>query len=135
MHEMKARNIDGNVTFFGWVEGGSKIEILKRASLFLLPSYGEGMPMCLLEAMGLGLPVVSTKVGGVPRIVKNGINGFVLEPGDAQGIANAIINILDNPSGYPAMSKASKATAASHSLKRYEKRLESLYDEVLGGGR
>lgn len=135
IREMQERRVEGSVRFLGWVESKRKMDVLKQSSLFLLPSYGEGMPMCILEAMGLGLPVVSTSVGGVPQIVENGVNGFIAEPGDARGIAHAIIEIFADENEYSSMSRQSKARAACHSTRNYAKRLEAIYNEVLEDGR
>lgn len=80
--------------FLGWIEGEEKKEWLERAKVFFLPSYSEAMPMSILEAMGYGLPVVASNVGGIPSIVRNNINGFTFIPGDVEGMAAAIIEIL-----------------------------------------
>ncbi|URN84120.1 glycosyltransferase family 4 protein [Acetobacterium wieringae] len=89
-------DISAYCEFPGWVRGREKEELLSQASLFFLPSYNEGMPMAILDAMGYGLPIVSTSVGGIEKIVHNGENGFVFGPGDIEGFAKAIIKILSN---------------------------------------
>ena len=59
--------------------------------LFALPSlYGEGMPMVVLEAMAAGLPIVSTRVEGIPQVVRDGVDGLLAEAGSAQALANAL---------------------------------------------
>lgn len=123
--------IDDQVELVGWVDDVKKIQMLKRASLFLLPSYGEGMPMCVLEAMGLGLPVVATNVGGIPRLVADGQNGLLCDSGDAGGIAAAIVSILDSPERLAAMGAVSKERAHLHSFGPYGEKLKSIYDGVL----
>ena len=77
-------------------EGKEKDRLLRESDIFFLPSYNEGMPMSILDAMGYGLPIVSTDVGGIPKIVHNGENGHVCEPGDVQTFSNALMNILMN---------------------------------------
>ena len=89
--------------------------------------------MCVLEAMGLGLPVVSTRVGGIPQIVESGENGFLLEPGDMWSIADAIVKILEDENLYAVMSKKSKMRAERHSMRSYAEQLDAIYNEVLGG--
>lgn len=86
--------VEKNVVFPGWIRGTQKDEQLRDADVFFLPSYNEGMPMSILDAMGYGLPIVSTNVGGIPEIVLEGKNGYCCNPGDIENIAKAIFNIL-----------------------------------------
>ena len=74
----------------GFLEHAAFIEELRRADIFLMPSFGEGFPNSLLEAMAAGLACVATPVGAVPEIVDDGSEALVIEPGDADGLARAI---------------------------------------------
>lgn len=130
-NELADRSLESSVKLMGWIDSKKKIDLLKSAALFLLPSYGEGMPMCILEAMGLGLPVVSTDVGGVPRLVENGVNGYLCEPGNAEAIACAIVSLLEHPETLHHMGVESKARAASRSVEAYGKRLKVIYDDLI----
>lgn len=87
--------------------------------------------MSILEAMGLGLPVVATDVGGIPQIVQSGSNGVLCAPGDTEAMASAIVKVLGDSGLYAAMSAKSKSIAESHSIPVYSSELESIYDEVL----
>jgi glycosyltransferase involved in cell wall biosynthesis len=78
----KELGIENNVKFLGWVNGDAKDKIFREASVFCLPSYAEGFPMAVLDAWAYGIPVVTTPVGGIPDIVKDGINGLLFQPGD-----------------------------------------------------
>lgn len=89
-----AKGVEKNVIFPGWVRGKDKDKLLRESDLFFLPSYNEGMPMSILDGMGYGLPVVSTNVGGIPKIVHNEKNGYVCSPGEITDFAEAIIKIL-----------------------------------------
>ncbi len=129
--EFSKRGLEENLSCLGWIDGKEKLGILKSSSLFLLPSRFEGMPMSVLEAMGLGLPVVATDVGGIPQIVQSGANGVLCAPGDTETMASAIVKILGNEDLYAAMSGKSKSIAESHSIPVYSFELESIYDEVL----
>jgi glycosyltransferase involved in cell wall biosynthesis len=74
----------------GWVSGLTKIDIFARADIFVLPSYAEGMPISILEAMASSIPVIATKVGGIPDLITEGQEGYLLDPGDVEGLARAI---------------------------------------------
>ena len=86
-----------HVRLLGWVSGEEKHRILSAATVFLLPSYSEGLPMAVLEAMAYGLPVISTPVGGIPEAVVDGETGFLVSPGDVQALSKKISLLLGNP--------------------------------------
>jgi glycosyltransferase involved in cell wall biosynthesis len=80
------------------VEGRKKEELYLRTTVYVLPSYYEGMPRSLLEAMSYGLPIVTTDINGVSDLVQDGIDGLLIKPGDIQGLAHKIIMLLrDEP--------------------------------------
>ena len=93
-HLCEKQGIADHVVFPGWVRDKKKDDMLRKADVFFLPSYNEGMPMSILDAMGYGLPVVSTNVGGIPKIVRNEENGYCCEAGDINNFANALAKIL-----------------------------------------
>jgi len=71
-------------------------DILPAVDMLVMPSLREGLPMVLLEAMAAGVPVVATKVGGVPEIIEDGKNGLIVEPANVDMLKTAISEILDN---------------------------------------
>lgn len=80
--------------------GKQRKEILsffRVADVFVLPSFVEGLPIALLEAMALGVPSISTRVNGIPEAVKDNNTGLLVEPGDADGLADAIETLLNDP--------------------------------------
>ena len=119
------------VRFLGWVDANQRKDILRASSLYLLPSYAEGMPMSILEGVGFNLPIVSTPVGGIPSIVHDGENGILCEPGDAAEFAEAIVALLTSRERYETMVEGSKSMAANHSLPKYGEELCAIYDSVL----
>jgi len=73
------------------------LEFFRIADVFTLPSYVEGLPIALLEAMALGIPSISTRVYAIPEAVHHAQTGILIEPGDAEALANAILELRDSP--------------------------------------
>ncbi|SES88492.1 Glycosyltransferase involved in cell wall bisynthesis [Nitrosospira multiformis] len=90
--------IGSNVEFHGWINPDQRAEELARASIFTLPSYDEGLPMAMLEAMAAGKAIVVTPVGGIPEVIKDRENGLLVPPGDAHALAQALREILEDSS-------------------------------------
>jgi len=88
--------IADNVELLGWVFGDKKKQLFAEAAVYVLPSYNEGMPMSILEAMAHGLPVVATRVGGIPEVVDSGEDGFLVDAGDVDGLVAAIESLLSD---------------------------------------
>lgn len=105
----REKKLDEKVAFIGVVTGKEKVELFQNAMIYILPSYGENLPFSLLEAMALGLPVVTTPVGAIPEIVKDGENGFLVEPGDVNAIASCVNRLLRDELLRRAMSDANQA--------------------------
>lgn len=126
--ELIGKNWKDNFDFPGWVTGAEKDRLLKESDLFFLPSYSEGMPMSILDAMGYGMPIISTTVGGVTKIVHEGENGFVFEPGDKAGMAKAIVKILSNEDMLKTMGKNSISIIENgYSIEKHIESLEEVY--------
>lgn len=85
------------VECLGWVSGSQKDLELSRADVFVLPSYGEGMPVSLLEAMAYRTAVIATPVGGVPDMMTPEVHGLWIEPGDVKGLAVALSRLAESP--------------------------------------
>lgn len=117
--------------FEGWVSGDKKIELLNKSDAYILPSYKEGLPISILEAMSYGMPIISTPVGGIPEIVSNGENGYLIEPGNKEDIYKAIISLLNNTDLRKRMGKVSLSRVGEHLPKYVEKQLETLYDSLV----
>ncbi|WP_182156882.1 glycosyltransferase family 4 protein [Rugamonas apoptosis] len=86
-----------HVELLGWVSGQAKQDCLDSATLYVLPSYNEGLPMSVLEAMAAGLPVLTTPVGGIPEAVTDGVEGFLVTPGDVDSLAERWARLLAEP--------------------------------------
>ncbi|MFD0047944.1 glycosyltransferase family 4 protein [Actinomycetes bacterium NPDC127524] len=125
---LKKLNVLENVEFPGWVRGEVKDQLLQSSDLFFLPSYNEGMPMAILDAMGYGLPIVSTNVGGIPKIVISGKNGMIENPGNIEGLANGIIEILQDTTKIKSFGDESyKIVKEKYSLESHIQSIKNLY--------
>mgnify|MGYP001231959150 CR=1 FL=1 len=96
-------HIDG-VIINGFVDGAQKTEAFEGNHVFVLPSYTEGMPVSVLEAMGFGLPVIATPVGGLNDIIEDGKNGYFVEVRSAKNIIEKILKLTRDPDGMMRMS-------------------------------
>lgn len=110
--------------------------VLACADLFLLPSATESFGLAALEAMSYGVPVVAAAVGGVPEVIREGVDGFLRPMGDVDGMAEAAIRILKEPG----LRKRMGENARVHSLGDFAEdpvvdQYEALYEQVLNGAR
>lgn len=96
------------VTFKSNFSDSEKIKLLAESDIYILPSYAEGLPISLLEAMAAGLPIISTHVGGIPEVITEEDNGYLIYPGDYLELANRIIQLIDNPKIRITMSEINK---------------------------
>ncbi len=69
-------------------------EILKKMDIFTLPSFAEGIPVSLMEAMSMEIPVVSTIINGIPELIQNGKNGFLVMPSDIVGLSKVFEKLI-----------------------------------------
>jgi glycosyltransferase involved in cell wall biosynthesis len=106
--------------------------LLQQASLLVLSSQTEALPNVVLEAMAAGLPVVATRVGGVPELVEINRTGWLVNPGDAPALAAALSQAASDPDASQAMGKAGRERAVKHfSLDTMARQYESLLDRLL----
>ena len=100
-----------HVDFLGWVGKENRAELLSKSDVLILPSYNEGLPMAILEAMSYGLPVISTTVGSIAEAVKEGKNGYLITPGDVNTMAEHMKHYVENGDTWLAHSAASREIA------------------------
>jgi glycosyltransferase involved in cell wall biosynthesis len=106
-------------------------EILSKLSVFVLASHTEGLPVSILEAMALGLPVVASKVGGISELVEDGITGILIEPNHPEEFATAIIQLLSNPAKARRMGEQGKLRIQKEfTLEQMTKKLEDCYFDL-----
>jgi glycosyltransferase involved in cell wall biosynthesis len=93
----------GNVTFHGVMTGDEKFLVLAGADVLVLPSYSEGFPMTILEAMAVGLPIVTTPVGALGEILRDRVNGLFVPIGEPAAVADRLLRLIDDPEQRRAM--------------------------------
>lgn len=89
------KNLGDWVIVEGWIDGGKKLELFRQVSVMVLPSYDEGLPVAIIEAMAAGKVIVSTTVGGIPELVENDVNGWLIQPGDLDALERCLRKTID----------------------------------------
>jgi glycosyltransferase involved in cell wall biosynthesis len=84
----------GRISLVGEVTRDESLSLLRKAWVVVLPSYAEGLPMALIEAMSFGVPCVATRVGAVDELVEHGVNGYLIQPGDVEGLRRHLADLL-----------------------------------------
>lgn len=125
-------NVERALRLPGWVDGEAKDALVAQATMLLLPSYFEGLPVCVLEAMADGIPVVATTVGGIPEALDHGRCGLLHAPGDVEALAHAVLALLDDPARRHALREAAFARAQhAYSAAAVRGGVDALYGEAL----
>jgi len=98
LEQMTARlELNDNVKFVGYQSQAKVREYMQETDVFVLPSFAEGVPVSLMEAMAAGVPVVTTQIAGVSELVENGVSGYIVPPGDSTTLAERIKILLTEP--------------------------------------
>lgn len=122
------KGIEQQVVFGGFVDQATIAETLRASDMFVLPSFAEGIPVALMEAMAIGIPVIATYVGGVTELVVDQITGQVVFPSDANGLAEAIARYVDDPEFCRTISRnAREKVAAEFNIEDQVDRLAELF--------
>ena len=121
--------------FLGWTTGAQKEEAIRASRVFCLPSRNEGMPMSVLEAMSYGLVTIATPVGGVPQVIKDGVNGCLMPVDDSDRLAQIIDTLLDDDALAARISTAGRKTIVdSFGMDSFMRDLIYVYEEVAAWG-
>lgn len=127
--------ISGYINFLGWVSGKAKREQLLQNDVYVLPSKNEGLPVSILEAMSYGLPIISTKVGGIPEMVEDSKSGFIIEPGDMINLEKKMVYFIENKERIQYMGNRSKEIVdQKFSSQIIKEQLLQLYTDLLNVG-
>jgi len=128
--QVRELGVEGRIRFLGM--RSDVPELLRGFDIFVLPSRFEGLPLTILEAMASGLPVVATRVGGVPELVEDGVNGFLVEPQSPAELAAAIRRLVEDADLRRRMGQAGRKIAVERFDLRVAARAhEELYRRLL----
>lgn len=120
--------LTGRVEFVGAV--GDSADFYRRLDCFVLPSLDEAFGLVLLEAMAAGLPVVGTRVGGIPEILEDGVQGRLVAPADSQALAGAIRELCADPLRCRRMGEVARQQAQRFDIGRTAEALQAAYEEL-----
>ena len=127
MSKISSSGLKEKVTYVGWIPHNELPLYLNNLKLLVLPSFTEGLPNIMLEAMACGTPVLSTSVGSIPDVIKDEKTGFILETNSPQKISNSVIYALNHPQ----LKKISEAGIAAVESKFNFKNAVDSYAHVL----
>lgn len=121
-----------HVKWLGWIGGREKEQYLKDCDIFVLPTYFEGLPVSLLEAMAFGCAAVTTKVGGIPMVVTDGEDGILIDPKDEKALCQALDNVLQDPGLCERLGQAAREKIRREfSMEENMKQLLQVYEQVI----
>lgn len=119
-------------TFTGWISGTGLASLLQSADALVLPSFHEGLPMSILEALSAGVPVIATEVGSVPEVLSSGVDSLLLKPGDVAGLADAIETLVTDHALRASLGQAGRALfERKFTQDAYARALMTIYGGVL----
>lgn len=119
------------IEYKGWVEGKEKETLIKNSDVFILTSYNEGLPVSILEAMAYKKAIISTNVGGIPRIVRPNENGWLISPGDKPALVTIFKEIKNNILILETYGLRSYEISKDYSPENVNKKLGRIYEGVL----
>jgi glycosyltransferase involved in cell wall biosynthesis len=120
--------LSSRVKFKGYLSQKDIADALAEADVFVLPSFAEGVPIVLMEAMASRVPVVTTGIAGIPELVEDGISGFIVPPGDSDSLAMRLRQLLDDPAMRRRFGEAGRVrVAAEFDITRSAEALDALF--------
>ncbi|WP_434555444.1 glycosyltransferase family 4 protein [Prochlorothrix hollandica] len=128
--QVNALNLGSNVAFVGYKSQDEVRDYLQQADIFVLPSFAEGVPVSLMEAMAAGLPVVTTAIAGIGELVEDGHSGYLVKPGDPVGLAAKIWTLMADPAQRQRLGdNGRQQVTAEFNLHREADKLSQIFQE------
>jgi len=130
--EMENRKGRHQITYLGALDQTDVVKWYQKASIFILPSFGEGFPVVTLEALSCETPVIATPVGGIPELVRNHENGILVPPNESINLAKAIQFLLENKEIRTRFGREGrKRVVKNYSLEAVVKKLRRIYEQLI----
>lgn len=127
-----SKGLSAHVRFEGPVNQDRIREFYRQADLFALASFAEGIPVVLMEAMAMEIPCVSTAINGIPELIRDGVDGLLVAPSDADGLAAALARLMDEPALRESIGKAGRQRVLeSYEISASADRLRDVFEKRL----
>jgi glycosyltransferase involved in cell wall biosynthesis len=123
-------SIEDKVTFLGVIQGNDRFKHFANSDIFILPSHWEGLPFSILEAMAFGMPIIATKVGAIPELIKKD-NGILIPIKNSSEIHKKILFFIKRPKIIKTISKRNKQTMKQYDILNFQNRLIKVYDDTI----
>ncbi len=128
--QVKDLGLQRHVVFEGAVNQDRIRDLYAQADCFCIPSFAEGIPVVLMEAMAMEIPCVTTHITGIPELIRNGVDGFLVAPSDAEGLVQALSGLMDYPELREKMGRNGRQRVMEHyDLARNVEKLAQVFVE------
>jgi len=122
---------DPNITFYGFIPNNKLIELYKKANIVVVPSiWYEVFGIVIIESFKYGIPVIGSRIGGIPELIENGHNGYLFEPGNMIELKNLLESLIENPLELKRLSDNAFENAREYSMETHINKLKKLYKDV-----
>lgn len=119
------------INYLGWISKAEKTDLLLSHDILILPSFYEGLPVSILEALSAQMPVISTRVGAIPDVVKPGLNGWLFDPTDFNQLDAILKETFDNPKLIEQYGLSSKFIVTPYLVSSVKHDLENIYNSLI----
>jgi colanic acid/amylovoran biosynthesis glycosyltransferase len=127
-HSVTARGLSPHVIFEGWQNADRVRALYQQADIFALPSFAEGIPVVLMEAMAMEIPCVTTRITGIPELIRDPVDGLLVTPANDEELAAAIARLIDDPELRQRIGRAARQRVVeSFDLRRNAARLAEIF--------
>ena len=130
--KIKEFHLEGRATYEGWMKPEIRSKVFENTLINVLPSYNEGLPMTILESMGYGIPNISTEIAAIPEAIDDGINGFLINPGEIDNLASKMKTVILDKKLWSRFSEAAYEKAKNEfSIDAHINKLIDIYKELV----